>query len=122
LGGAQPRYDSTASIKLLTYAPNKLQYESNASSDQVAVFSEVYYGKGWNAYVDGKPVEHGRADFVLRAMKVPAGKHKIEFRFEPSFYYTSEKIALVSSILLFLFVIGGIYLEVKKNKEKNQAA
>ncbi|HEY1038243.1 MAG TPA: hypothetical protein VGF30_02510, partial [Bacteroidia bacterium] len=77
LGAFDPVFDSTATIKLTSYAPNKLVYESNAKKDQLAVFSEIYYPKGWNAYVDGQLTEHINADYVLRAMKVPAGKHTI---------------------------------------------
>jgi len=123
VGDLKPKWDSTNYIKLTSYAPNDLKYDSNATSEQMAVFSEIYYEKGWNAYVDGKLTPHVRADFVLRAMKVPAGKHNIEFKFEPSFYYTGEKIAVVGSLLLFLFVGAGVYMDSKKQKEnKSQAA
>ncbi len=118
----KPKYDSTAVIKLDAYEPNNLKYTSSAVTDQLAVFSEVYYEKGWNAYVDGKLTPHVRADFVLRAMRVPAGKHQIEFKFEPSTYYTGEKIAMAGSIMLFLFIGAGIYLDRKKNKESIQVA
>jgi hypothetical protein len=119
----KPKYDSAASISLVSYAPNELKYTSNATSEQFAVFSEIYYDKGWNAYVDGKLTPHIRADFVLRAMKVPAGKHEIVFKFEPATYYTGEKIALAGSVMLFLFVGLGIFLDVRKKKENaNQAA
>ncbi|MDQ3109036.1 MAG: hypothetical protein M3R17_03990 [Bacteroidota bacterium] len=114
----KPRYDSTAVINLTSYAPNELKYSSNAASEQLAVFSEVYYDKGWKSFIDGNPAPHVRADFVLRAMKVPAGKHEIVFKFEPDTYYTGEKIALAGSIMLFLFVAGGIYWDNKKKKEK----
>lgn len=116
LGEIKPRFDSTASISLVSYAPNDLKYQSNASSEQLAVFSEIYYDKGWNAYLDGKPVPHFRADFVLRGMKVPAGKHEIEFKFEPASYITGEKIALTGSLLLFLFVGGAIFLDYRRKK------
>lgn len=119
----KPKYDSTAVISLVSYSPNQLKYTSNAAAEQFAVFSEVYYDKGWNAYVDGKLTPHIRANFVLRAMKVPAGKHEIVFKFEPATYYTGEKIALAGSVMLFLFVGLGIFLDVKKKKENaNQAA
>jgi hypothetical protein len=120
VGGFTPKYDSTARIELTSYSPNDLKYSSNASSDQLAVFSEIYYDKGWNAYVDGKLTPHVRADFVLRAMKVPAGKHEIEFKFEPSGFITGEKIALAGSILLFLFIGGGIYMDFKKRKQQEE--
>jgi hypothetical protein len=116
LGDFDPSFDSTASIKLTAYAPNNLVYESSAKKDQLAVFSEIYYPKGWNAYVDGQLTEHINADYVLRAMKVPAGNHKIEFKFEPSTYYTGEKISLAGSVLLVLTVIGGIFFHFKKQQ------
>jgi hypothetical protein len=75
--------DSTATIKIDSYEPNHLVYSSNNAYDGVAVFSEMYYADGWNAYIDGKPTNHFQADYVLRAMRVPAGKHKIEFKLEP---------------------------------------
>lgn len=121
LNGFKPKYDSTASIKLVSYAPNDMKYESNASSEQLAVFSEIYYDKGWSAYVDGKPVDYFRTDFTLRGMRVPAGKHQVEFKFEPSSYYSGEKMALAGSILLFLFVGGAIYLDARKKKQENAA-
>ena len=79
------------------------------------MFSEIYYDKGWNAYIDGKLTPHFRTNFVLRAMRVPAGEHKVEFKFEPATYYTGEKIALAGSILLFLFVGAAAFLSLKKN-------
>ncbi len=120
LGDLKPKWDQSNTIKLVSYAPNDLKYTSNASSDQLAVFSEIYYDKGWNAYVDGNLTPHVRADFVLRAMKVPSGKHDIEFKFEPSFYYTGEKIALVGSLLLILFIAGGIYYD-RKNQQGHES-
>lgn len=114
VGNTAPAADPTASIRLTKFAPNKISYESNASSDQIAVFSEIYYADGWNAYLDGKLVPHFRANYVLRAMKVPAGKHSIEFRFEPKAYAQGETIALVASILLALVVLGGGFLIWKK--------
>lgn len=116
VGGFKPVYDSNASIKLTSYKANALAYESNAATEQLAVFSEIYYKDGWNAYVDGKVVPHFRADFVLRAMKVPAGKHKIEFKFEPAPYATGEKVAFAGSILLYLIIAGAIFMEVRKKQ------
>lgn len=104
LNGLTISYDSASSIKLTKYQPNKLVYESNTSSPQLAVFSEIFYDKGWNAYVDGQPVPHFCTDYVLRGMKVPAGKHTIEFRFEPSAVAIGETVTLVSSIALY----GGV--------------
>ncbi|MCA6363774.1 MAG: YfhO family protein [Bacteroidetes bacterium] len=120
LAGLIPAADSTASIKLLSYAPNKLTYESNSSKEQLAVFSEIYYPHGWNAYVDGKLTEHFRADYVLRAMRVPAGKHTVEFRFEPEFYSKGEMISKISSLILLVLLLGVGFLEIRKNKKQEQ--
>ncbi|TSA24537.1 MAG: hypothetical protein D4R67_11640, partial [Bacteroidetes bacterium] len=88
------------------------QYESN--KDGLVVFSEIYYPKGWNAYVDGKLTPHFRADYVLRAMILPAGNHKLDFKFEPNVYMVGERISLISSItLLVLIVLLGL-LEARK--------
>jgi hypothetical protein len=99
--------DTTGMIVLKEYKPNHLTYESNAGSDQLAVFSEIYYANGWNAYIDGKISPYFRANYVLRAMIVPAGNHKIEYKFEPKVYRTGEKISLASSLLLIVLLIGG---------------
>lgn len=107
VNGLQPSGGGT--VSLTEYKPNHLTYSSNASSEELAVFSEVWYGpdKGWNAYIDGNPVEHIRVNYILRAMKIPAGNHKIEFKFEPSSYYRGELITLILSILL---IIGLLYV------------
>lgn len=119
LAGFTPVADSTASIKLLTYAPNKLTYESNSSKEQLAVFSEIYYPHGWNAYVDGKLTEHFRVDYVLRAMRIPAGKHSIEFRFEPEFYAKGETISKIASIILLLLFAAGLFFSWRKSSQEN---
>lgn len=95
-------------ISLSQYRPDQLIYASNASSDQLAVFSEVWYGpsKGWQAYIDGNPVEHVRANYILRALKVPAGQHTIEFKFEPGLYAVGESVSLISSLLIILGLLG----------------
>jgi len=111
--------DTSASITLINYAPNKLTYKSKANSDQLAVFSEIYYAKGWNAYIDGKLVQHMRANYVLRAMKIPAGEHNIEFKFEPTIWKTGNTVSLIGSIVFFLIIIGSIFLILKeRNKEQ----
>jgi hypothetical protein len=106
--------DSLATITLDAYKPNYLKYSSNNGNDGVAVFSEIYYEKGWNAYIDGVETDHFPVDYVLRALVVPAGKHSIEFKFEPQVVKTGSTIALFSSIGMFLLLIGGIYFERKK--------
>ena len=107
--------DSSATIILENYKPNYLKYVSNNSNEGLAVFSEMYYGKGWNAYIDGKSADHIRVDYVLRALNVPAGKHTIEFKFEPQVIKTGSTITLISSIGMLLLLAGGIYFERKKN-------
>jgi len=111
--------DSTATIKLASYGPNDLVYDAKITKDQLTVFSEIYYDKGWNVYLDGKLTPYFRANYVLRAMVIPAGTKKIEWKFEPAVYYTGEKVSLAFNILLILVVIGGFYYEFR-NRNKNQ--
>ncbi len=106
--------DSSSTITLENYKPNYLKYVSNNSKEGLAVFSEMYYGKGWNAYIDGKSVDHIRVDYVLRALNIPAGKHTIEFKFEPQVIKTGSTITLISSIGMLLLLVVGIYYERKK--------
>lgn len=112
----QIQFDSTATIVETSYSPNVIKYESNSASNQVAVFSEIYYDKGWNAYIDGEKTPYFRANYLLRALPIKAGKHQIEFRFEPASYYIGNTIALISSILLILALALAIYFEFKKKK------
>ncbi len=90
-----------------SYFPNRIQYGYSTKANRLALFSEIYYPKGWNAYVDEKPAPHFRADYVLRAMMLPAGYHKVEFRFEPVVYSMGEKISRISSLALVLLVLAG---------------
>jgi len=105
--------DSLSEIKLTDYKPNELSYRTKASSEQLAVFSEVYYDKGWNAYIDGKLVPHFRANYILRAMIIPQGEHEVVFKFEPRAYYTGENISLVFSIIIVLLILALAYTELK---------
>ena len=107
--------DSTDYIKLTSYKPNELAYTSMASSDKLAIFSEIYYPNGWNAYLDGTAVPHIRANYILRALNIPAGKHNIVFKFEPAVFKTGESISLVFSILFVLILAGGLFMLWKKN-------
>ena len=121
VSSAKFNYDTSASIDLIDYAPNHLTYKTKASNEQLAVFSEIYYDKGWNAYIDGVLHPHFRADYILRSMKVPAGEHKIEFKFEPQSYIIGEKISLASSIILILLVLGAVFMEYKNSQSKQEA-
>ncbi len=113
--------DTLAQIVLQKYQSNALKYISNNAHDGLAVFSEMYYADGWNAYLDGVKVPHFRADYVLRAMQIPPGKHTIEFKFEPEIVKTGSTIALASSVGIVLLIVGGLYYERRKlwynNKE-----
>jgi hypothetical protein len=106
-------FDSTATIQLTDYKANSLTYSSSAISDQFAVFSEIFYAHGWNAYIDGELMPHIRANYVLRAMPIPSGQHTIEFKFEPDTYYATENISLFSSLIVIVALFGAVYKELK---------
>jgi hypothetical protein len=106
LNGLKPFKDSASTIKLTSYEPNDLVYESANKGEGLAVFSEIFYKDGWNAYIDGAKMPHFCTNYVLRAMRMPAGNHKIEFKFEPAVYVTGEKISYAGSILLLLVCAG----------------
>ncbi len=108
--------DGSATIKLVSYNPDHMVYESGSQTEQIAVFSEIYYNKGWKMLIDGVEQPYFRADYVLRAAKIPVGNHKIEFIFHPASYYTGEGISLASSILLVVFLIGAFFMESKKKE------
>lgn len=110
--------DSTASISIEKYAVTSLTYQSTSQKEQFAVFSEIYYDKGWNAYIDGKLVPHYSVNYVLRGMKIPAGNHRIEFKFEPKVIQQGSLISLVSyGLLIFIFLFWFVY-EIKKTIKK----
>lgn len=108
--------DSTANIKLIGYSLENLKYESSSSENQFAVFSEIYYKDGWNAYINGELKPHYRVNYVLRGMEVPAGNHTIEFKFEPKVIQTGSIIALVSYAFLLLIPLGWFF---KTRKQKS---
>lgn len=111
--------DSGATVKLTKYGLNEISFESSNSKDGVAVFSDMYYPYGWKAYVDGKETPIAKADYVLRALRVPAGKHKIEFKFHPNSFYTGNTISLVSSLLLIVACGGALFQLFRTKKEGN---
>lgn len=113
----QIQIDTTAGITLTSYAPNDLKYQSHSKTNQIAVFSEIYYDKGWNAYIDGLQVPYFRANYLLRALPIKAGTHEIEFRFEPKSYSIGNTIVAISSILLILAIVGAIFYEYKKRSK-----
>ena len=116
LEGFNTSNNASGTIKLLDYKPNNLKYESISSAEQIAVFSEIFYNKGWNAYIDGELKPHFCANYLLRAMRVPEGKHAIEFKFEPSVYHNAEIVSLISSIILLAGFAIAVFMSFK-NKE-----
>ena len=117
LNNLKTSYDSTNTIKLTGYTPNKISYISNAKTDQLALFSEIFYRGNidWQASIDGKPADHLRANYVLRSMKIPAGSHKIDFVFDPPTMRKGKTIDLVASILMVLLIGAAFWMERKKN-------
>ena len=111
------RLANNASIKLTSYHPDKMEYEYSAPNDVFAVFSEVYYDKGWKAYVDGEEVPILRADYILRALQLPGGNHKVEFVFDPQTVKVSNVISLIGSIVLVLGLAGGIFLSYRRKQK-----
>jgi len=106
--------DSLSTIKLKDYKPNHLRYETNNTNDGFVVFSEMYYKNGWKATIDGAETPILKVNYALRGLDVPKGKHTIEFVFEPKVIQTGSRLALASSILLALLILGGLYYEFKK--------
>src|SRR5690606_34731390 len=103
-----------ASIELTSYRPDHLIYDYSAPNDALAVFSEIWYDKGWKAYVDGRELPIVRANYVLRAVQLPGGNHQVELKFEPRSYHTGETISLIASIILLLGLGAVIGLEVRR--------
>ncbi len=115
LGQAQSN-DSTAIVKLVKYEPNNLQYTIESKKGGVVVFAEIYY-PGWTATIDGQPAELGRVNYILRALKVKAGKHTVVLDFHPTSISTTETIAYIAIVILLLAIIGAGYMRFKNRKE-----
>ncbi len=112
----QPRFDPGATIKLRENLNDKIVYDYNGAAPQFAVFSEVYYNHGWNAYVDDKKLPYVKVNYVLRGMSLPAGKHVIEFRFEPTSFTTGRTISIWSNIIVMISIIAAIFFYFRKRK------
>ena len=108
LKGFTPAFDSTATIALESYRPNRLVYHTEAAHDQLAVFSEIYYQPGWLVTIDGKPADHFRADWILRSMVVPAGKHEVVFEFKPQGYIRAAYVSSISSFAILLLLVAAV--------------
>lgn len=117
----QPQFDSAATIKVREYLNDKITYDYSSNNNQFAVFSEVYYPHGWNAYIDGQKTDYIKVDYVLRGMSIPAGKHTIEFRFEPESYKTANTLMLIASLLTFALLIAAIVFEILKGRKTQPA-
>jgi len=113
--------DSSARIALKSYEPNHLIYSFNSKTDQLAVFSEIYYENGWNAYINGQKMPYVRANYLLRAMPLKAGNYEVEFKFEPKSYSVGNSVALASSILLILSILGYGFWQWKTYKKDLKA-
>ncbi len=113
--------DSIANISLEEYGLKKMIYKAKTSTKQLAVFSEIYYPKGWKAFIDGKEVPHVRVNYILRGLEIPKGEHTIIFKFEPASYYVGQKISLASSIIMVLFMLGVFVMEGKKYFEQKES-
>ncbi len=113
--------DTEATIRLTSYAPNRLVYQAQTNSERVAVFSEIYYPKGWKASVNGVDVPHFRVNYILRGMVVPTGNSEIVFSFEPHSFKVGNIVSFISSIILLLAVFAVIYMHRKNKKQvKNE--
>lgn len=113
-GTTESYKDSLSSIRLTSYTPNRLTYETNNAQDGIAVFSEIYYPDGWHVTIDGQPAELARADYILRTMYVPAGQHTIEMRFAPTSLHVTEGIAYGALALLVIGIIVAVLIAKRK--------
>lgn len=114
-----PQPDNTANIRLIKNDNDVITYQSNAATNQFAVFSEVYYKEGWKAFVDGKETPIVRTNYVLRGLALPAGQHNIEFRFEPAGYYNGKTVTHIASALLGLLVIAAVFVHWRNKDRRN---
>ena len=117
----QPVEDSTAKIQLVENLNDKIDYKFSAKTNQFAVFSEIYYDKGWNAFIDGNKADIIRVDYLLRGMSIPAGDHTIEFRFEPKSYALGNKITTWCGIMGYLLLIIAGVAEWRKRSKRTGA-
>ncbi len=123
LGDGAVVADSTATIALTDYRTDHLTYKARSANGGVVVFSEIWYGPDWHAYIDGQPVEHARVDYVLRGLRVPAGEHTVEFRIESRSYTTGGRITMAGSIVVLLLALGVLGLEVvRRRREEGEAS
>ncbi|MFN8275901.1 MAG: YfhO family protein [Chitinophagales bacterium] len=120
ISGFQGGKDAASGIRVTAYQSNKIDYEYSAPKSQLAVFSEIYYQPGWKAMVDGKEVPIVRANYVLRAMLLPAGQHKLEMRFEPASYFTGEKVAYAASAGVLILIGLALFTMVRQQRKTTE--
>ena len=113
----QPQPDSLSTIRMTKFDNDTLEYEANCTGNQFAVFSEVYYPKGWNAYIDGKKVDYVNADYILRGLSIPSGKHVVKFVFEPESYKKGKSLMFISSFIILAFILAAIYMAWRKSRQ-----
>lgn len=109
-------FTGEGSVKMLSYSPDKLVYQADVKGNQFAVFSEIYYPEGWKAFIDGKEVEIRKANYLLRGLEIPSGKHKVEFVYEKTTLDKANLIASICSIVLILLFAGLIFMQWRKRK------
>jgi hypothetical protein len=119
LEGFNIQYDSTNTIKMTKYIPDDMTYTYNAKTEQLAIFSEIYYPNGWTVTIDGQKIDNAimRANYTLRAMKLPAGQHTLQMKFEPESYYKGQLISRIGNILLSILFFAGLFFLIKGIKK-----
>ena len=113
----EPVGDSTSTIKLIKNDNDVVTYQSINRSNQFAVFSEVYYDRGWKAYIDDKEATIVQTNYVLRGLAIPAGNHQIRFEFKPAAYYNSNKASIGASAIIWLLIIAAVVSSIRKRNE-----
>ena len=113
----QPQWDSTAIIKMTKFDNDVMEYEVNSNGPQFAVFSEIYYPLGWNAYIDGKKTDYVNVNYILRGLSVPAGNHTVKFVFEPASVKSGTTIMFIASIAILLILIGGLFMAWRQSRK-----
>jgi Bacterial membrane protein YfhO len=113
----QPQADSSSYIKMTKFDNDAIEYEANCNGPQYAVFSEIYYPKGWNAYLDGKLTDYYNTNYILRGMPLPAGKHTVKFVFEPESVKQGRSIMFIASILIMIILLGGLFMAWKQSRK-----
>ncbi|MDE6160119.1 MAG: YfhO family protein, partial [Muribaculaceae bacterium] len=122
LGSEAPSLAPGDTVRLTSYTPNRLAYDVTTRDGGLCVFSEVYFPWGWKATVDGAPAPLGRVNYLLRAMRVPAGRHEVVMTFDPQSIHTTTAVAYASVSMIYLLVLGAIFRAVLRKEEKEEAA